>query len=65
MVKCIFPYTHANKTQEFNLKMNVASINLEANMGMNVSIHLHYGRMIFFSFMYCMDEKKLHNAYFY
>ncbi len=43
MVKCIFPYTHANKTQEFNHKMNVVPINLKANMGMNVIIHLHYG----------------------
>jgi hypothetical protein len=45
MVKCFFPYTHANK--EFNIKMNVVSINLEENMGMNVSIHPHYGQMIF------------------
>jgi hypothetical protein len=43
MVKCLFPYTHASKTQKFNLKMNVASINLEAKMGMNVSNHPHYG----------------------
>jgi hypothetical protein len=33
----------ASKTQEFNQKMNVVQINLEANMGMNVSIFLHYG----------------------
>jgi hypothetical protein len=37
-----FPYTHANKTQEFKHKMNVIQVNLEANMGMNVSIHPHY-----------------------
>jgi hypothetical protein len=43
MVKCFFPYTHANKTQEFNRKMNVVPINLKANMGMNVSIPPHYG----------------------
>jgi len=43
MEKCLFPYTHASKTQEFNYKMNVVPINLEANMGMNVNIHLHYG----------------------
>jgi len=35
-----FPYPHASKTQEFNCKMNVVRVNLEANMGMNVSIHL-------------------------
>jgi hypothetical protein len=38
-----FSYTHANKTQKFNHKMNVVLENLEANMGMNVSIHPHYG----------------------
>jgi hypothetical protein len=43
MAKCLFPYTHASKTQEFNNKMNVVGANLEANMGMNVSIHPHYG----------------------
>jgi hypothetical protein len=34
---------HTNKTQEFNQEMNVIQINLEINMGMNVTIHLHYG----------------------
>jgi len=43
MVKCLFPYTHASKTQ----KMNVIQVNLEANMGMNVNICPHYGWMIF------------------
>jgi hypothetical protein len=43
MVKCLFSYTHASKTQEFKSKMNVVKVNLEANMGMNVSIHPHYG----------------------
>jgi hypothetical protein len=28
--------------------MNVVQINLEANMGVNVNIHPHYGWMIFF-----------------
>jgi hypothetical protein len=42
IVKRLFPYTHASKTQEFNHKINVIPINLKANMGMNVSIHLHY-----------------------
>jgi len=41
MVKCLFPYTHASKTQKFNCKMNVVPINLKANMGMNVNIHPH------------------------
>jgi hypothetical protein len=41
--KMSFLYTHVNKTQEFNHKINVILINLEANMGMNVSNHLHYG----------------------
>jgi hypothetical protein len=45
MVKFVFPYTHANKTQEFNYKMNVVPINLKENMGMNISIQLHYGWM--------------------
>jgi hypothetical protein len=40
MVKCLFFYTHANKTQEFNYKMNIVSINLESNIGMNGSIDL-------------------------
>jgi len=39
----VFLYTHASETQEFNYKMNVVLINLKTNMGMNVSIHLHYG----------------------
>jgi hypothetical protein len=43
MVKCIFPCTHASKTQNFYHKMNVAPINLEANMGMNASIHMMHG----------------------
>jgi hypothetical protein len=30
-VKCVFPYTHANKPQEFNCKMNVVLVNLEKN----------------------------------
>jgi hypothetical protein len=38
-----FSYTHANKTQEFSRKMNVVLVNVEANLGMNVSIHPHYG----------------------
>jgi hypothetical protein len=38
-----FPYTCASKTQEFNCKMNVVLVNLEANKGMNVRIHPHYG----------------------
>jgi hypothetical protein len=42
MEKCIFPYTPASKTQEFNYKINVP-INFEVNMGMNVNIHPHYG----------------------
>jgi hypothetical protein len=41
--KMFFPYTHASKTQEFNHKINVIPINFKANMGMNVSIHPHYG----------------------
>ncbi len=41
--KCIFPYTHANKPQQFNCKTNVILINFEKNMRMNVSIHPHYG----------------------
>jgi hypothetical protein len=48
VVKCLFPYTHDPKTQEFNHKMNIVPINLEANMGTNVSIHPHYGLVIFF-----------------
>jgi hypothetical protein len=36
--------------------MNVVLINLETNMGLNVSIHPHYGWMIFFLHQ-CMDEK--------
>jgi len=33
--KMFFPLcTHANKTQEFNHKMNVVRINLGVNMGM-------------------------------
>jgi len=43
-----FPYTHAGKTQEFNHKMNVVQIYLEANIRMNVSIHPHYGLMFYF-----------------
>ncbi len=43
MVKCLFPYTHVGKTQEFNHKMDVIDVNLEANMGMIVSIHPYYG----------------------
>jgi hypothetical protein len=43
MVKCLFPYTHASKTQKINHKINVVQVNIEANMGMNVNIHLHYG----------------------
>jgi hypothetical protein len=43
MVKCFFPYTHAIKTQKINHKMNVIQVKLEANMGMNVTIHPHYG----------------------
>jgi hypothetical protein len=34
------PITHASKTQKINCKMNVEPINLEANMGMNVSIFI-------------------------
>jgi hypothetical protein len=41
--ECFFLYTHVNKTQEFNRKINVILINLEANMGMNLNNHLHYG----------------------
>jgi hypothetical protein len=40
MVKCIFFYTYASKTQEFNFKIKVVPMNLETNMGTNVSIHL-------------------------
>jgi hypothetical protein len=29
MVKCLFLYTHASKTQEFNHKMNVIHVNLK------------------------------------
>jgi hypothetical protein len=36
MVKCLFLYAHASKTQEFNCKMNVVPINLKANIRMNV-----------------------------
>jgi hypothetical protein len=43
MAKCLFPCTNASQTQEFNIKMNVVGVNLEANMGMNVNIHPHYG----------------------
>jgi hypothetical protein len=43
MVKCFFPYTHASKNKKNNPKMNVVLVNLEANMGMNISIHPHYG----------------------
>ncbi len=39
MVKYLFPYTHASKAQEFNHKMNVIQVNLEANMGMNDFFH--------------------------
>jgi len=46
MVKCLFSYTHANKTQEFNNKMNVVRINLETNMEMNDFFFIHL----------CMDE---------
>jgi hypothetical protein len=46
--KMFFPYTHASKTQEFNHKMNVVPIYLETNIGMNVSIHPHYGLMFCF-----------------
>jgi len=57
--KCIFPYTHANKPQQFNCKMNVILINFEKNMRMNVSIRPHYGWMVFFiHVMY--GWKKLH-----
>ncbi len=35
-VKWLFTYTHTNKTQEFNHKMNVIQTNLKVNMGMNV-----------------------------
>jgi hypothetical protein len=41
--KMIFAYTHANKTQKFDHKMNAIKINIEENMGMNVNIHPHYG----------------------
>ncbi len=44
--KMIFAYTHANKTQNFDHKMNVIKIKLEENTGMNVNIHPHYGWMI-------------------
>jgi hypothetical protein len=43
MVKCVFHYTHVSKTQKINCKMNVVQINLEANMGVDVSIHPHGG----------------------
>jgi hypothetical protein len=43
MEKCFFLYTHVSKTLKFNYKMNVVLVNLEANMGMNVNIHPHYG----------------------
>jgi hypothetical protein len=33
MVKCIFPYTHASKTQEFNHKINVIIVNVKATWG--------------------------------
>ncbi len=46
--KMIFAYTHANKTQKFDHKMNAIKINIEENMGMNVNIHPHYGWMIKF-----------------
>jgi hypothetical protein len=39
MVKCLFLYTHVNKTQEFNCKMNVVSIDFKSNIGMNGSIY--------------------------
>jgi hypothetical protein len=45
MVKCLFPYTHVSKTQEFNHKMNVVLANLKANMGMNKN-----------AFIFIMDE---------
>jgi hypothetical protein len=38
---------HGSKTYEFNHKMNAVLVNLKANMGMNVNIHLHYGLTIF------------------
>jgi hypothetical protein len=41
--KMHFPLTHVGKTQKINYKMNVIQINPKANMGMNASIHLHYG----------------------
>ncbi len=31
MVKCIFPYTHSSKTQEFNRKMNVTYVQGNVN----------------------------------
>jgi hypothetical protein len=34
--------------------MNVIHVNLKVNMGMNVSIHFHYG--LFFSFIQFMDD---------
>jgi hypothetical protein len=43
MLKCLFPSTNASKIQEFNHKTSFVIINLEGNMGMNVSIHPHYG----------------------
>jgi hypothetical protein len=46
MVICIFPFAHANKTQEFSHKMNVVQVNLETSIGMNGNIHLHHGRMM-------------------
>jgi hypothetical protein len=33
MVKCLFPYAHASKTQEFNRKMNVVPTNLKQILG--------------------------------
>jgi len=33
MVKCLFPYTHVSKTQEFNHNINVIQVNLKAKWG--------------------------------
>jgi hypothetical protein len=64
MVKCIFSYTYASKTQEFNFKIKVVPVNLKTNMRMNVIIcltlwmneffiHLIYGWKKLISFSTC------------
>jgi hypothetical protein len=55
MVKCIFPFTHANKPQQFNCKMNVVLVNFEkkhedeckhsSSLCMNGSFHSSNVRM--------------------